>query len=550
MANKDAAQSTRIVCEGGLDSTENYLNLSLNKPGCATRLINYEVGLSGGYRRINGFQPYDSDFAEVGVGVAQGRVFGLIQFEDTVSGATMVIAARRDLGLDTYTLYLYEFGTGWAAITTGLTHNYIAGGAEVSKLRYDVGNDGSRNILAIVDGVNPALLFDGTTWGYVESTSTGASISDAGGAQALDAPTVVCFFQSTLFIGYDNINDARGIVAYSAPNDFSNFTSAAGAGQLIPGFELVQIKAFRESLYLFGNNAIKKAIADTTAGFVVRDVTSNIGCVSRDSVVEIGGDLIFLAPDGFRPIAGTSKIGDVQLETLSKPIHNMIKARISGNAGLATNSVAIRGKSQFRIFFGNDSTAVADSKGIIGALRTADQQNGWEFGELLGIRVSCITSRYVNGAEIILHGDYDGCVYQQEIGSSLNGEDMLSVYSTPYLDLGDTEIRKTIEKANIFLSGEGAIAVSLGAQYDWGKAEIPFPATYNIEIDAIQPVYDDASFTYGDTDVVYGGALTPIAVSNLEGSFFSVRLTFTSTGTDAPHSIYAVVLEYKVEGRR
>ena len=29
---------------------------------------------------------------------------------------------------------------------------------------------------------------------------------------------------------------------------------------------------------------------------------------------------MFLAPDGFRPVAGTSRIGDVELETISKPI--------------------------------------------------------------------------------------------------------------------------------------------------------------------------------------------------------------------------------------
>jgi hypothetical protein len=30
--------------------------------------------------------------------------------------------------------------------------------------------------------------------------------------------------------------------------------------------------------------------------------------------LEIGGDLMFLAPDGFRPVAGTSRIGDVRVD--------------------------------------------------------------------------------------------------------------------------------------------------------------------------------------------------------------------------------------------
>ena len=48
--------------------------------------------------------------------------------------------------------------------------------------------------------------------------------------------------------------------------------------------------------------------------FVIDQVTTNVGCIARDSVLEIGGDLMFLAPDGFRPVSGTSRIGDVELK--------------------------------------------------------------------------------------------------------------------------------------------------------------------------------------------------------------------------------------------
>jgi len=67
--------------------------------------------------------------------------------------------------------------------------------------------------------------------------------------------------------------------------------------------------------------------------------------MARDSVVEIGGDLVFLAPDGFRPVSGTNKIGDIQLEVLSKSIHEMIRTRISGDISEQVDTVVIRGKS-------------------------------------------------------------------------------------------------------------------------------------------------------------------------------------------------------------
>ena len=549
----DKKQSSRIICEGGLDSTQNYLNLSANKPGCATRLVNYEVGLSGGYRRIGGYAAYDTTYQEVGTGVAEGKILGIIQFENTVTGATEVIAARKDLGVDEYSLYKHDFGTGWGLIATGLTHYYVLGGATVDKLRWDVGNDGTRNYLAIVDGVNNAVLYDGNTWNFIDSADTGADFAHAGGSQAIDAPSIVSFFSGSLFLGGDVVNNTTGVLAYSSPNAFFDYVVANGAGQAIAGFPVVQIKPFRDNLYIFGYNAIKRAYADVTSGFLVKDVTTNIGCLSRDGVIEIGGDLLFVAPDGFRPISGTDKIGDVQLETVSKQIHNLVKQRITGNVGFEVNTVVIRGKSQFRMFFGGDNFAANDSKGIIGGLRTADQQSGWEFGELLGFRTSCVSSKYVNGEEIILHGDYDGKVYEQESGSSLNGSDMISIYSTPYLDFGDTEVRKVWEKCTVFVNGEGTLGVNLGIEFDWGDQYAIRPSAYNIyniSISGTTPVYDGSAYLYGDLDTVYGGILTPYNVTNVQGSFFSTRLTFTTSGTEASHSIFGIVVEYSVEGRR
>jgi hypothetical protein len=545
----DKAESIRVVCEGGLDSTQNYLELSAKKPGCATRLVNYEVGLNGGYRRINGYLDYDTEFTEVGVGVAEGKILGLVLFENTVSGSTELYTMRKDIApATTYTVYKYEFGTGWVAVVTGLTHNFSSGGAEVDKIRYDVGNDGVQNYLAFADGVNNATLFDGTTWVFIDSADTGADLAHAGGNQAIDAPTLVQFFGGSLFISYDTINNFTGLLAYSAPREFYKWTTAAGGGQVTAGMSIVDHKPFRSNFYIFGGNAIKKVTFDVTNGFLINDVTNNIGCVARDSVVEIGGDLVFLGPDGFRPVAGTDKIGDVQLESLSKPIHALIKSRLSGNAGLPVNTVVIRSKSQFRIFFGDDNTDASASKGIVAALRTADQETGWEFGELLGFRASCATSRYVNGEEVVVHGDYDGHVYREETGNSLNGQDMVSVYSTPYLDLGDTEIRKVFEKVNIFLQGEGDIGLNLNVNYDWGKLEIINPSNYVIELSGDHPMYDSGDLY--DGGAVYGGVLTPISNKNVEGSFFSTKLTFTASGTDASHTIQSLVLEFIPLGRR
>ena len=56
-------------------------------------------------------------------------------------------------------------------------------------------------------------------------------------------------------------------------------------------------------------------------------LTKNIGCVSGNSIQEIGGDLIFLAPDGLRTVAGTARIDDVELSSISRKNHKNKKCR-------------------------------------------------------------------------------------------------------------------------------------------------------------------------------------------------------------------------------
>ena len=97
-----------------------------------------------------------------------------------------------------------------------------------------------------------------------------------------------------------------------------------------------------------------------------------------------------MGPDGLRPISGTDRIGDVELETISKSIQSII-ADVCINQDLeGLNSVVIRQKSQFRIFF-----EASESTGIIGALKQSSAGIGFEFGQLLGITATCADSGYI-----------------------------------------------------------------------------------------------------------------------------------------------------------
>ena len=563
----DRIDSFKVICSGGLNSNENHLDLSDNKPGAATRLVNYEPSLFGGYRRVEGFELYDADYPEVddvnNAGSAEGKVLGLAIFKDDVSNLTKIIAARKDVGATTYSFYYYTPLIGWRPFTLdhSIVRNTTDGVRTVEKLRHVSFNFGTGNRICFVDGVNPAIVYDGQHWEELRSTGTGGNPADAGhttntggGDQCLDAPALVDVFANHLFLAGDETN--RATIAHSAPTNtaspygYYDFTNANAAGQLAAGFDVVQIKPFRDNLFVFGSNGIKKVAADVTSGFVTDQVTANVGCISRDSVLEIGGDLMFLAPDGFRPVAGTARIGDVELETVSKSIQGLLVNTIQNFNMDTINGVVIRSKSQIRYFVGDDTIDTPDSLGIIGGLSDSTGSISWEFGELLGIRASCATSDYIGTEEFVLHGDYDGKVYRQERNTTFNGADIVAVYATPYLDFGETEERKVLRKINTFIRAEGPLEMNLSVAFDWGDYNTARPSTYSQASEGGPTVFGGRNITYNGANVVYGGSSKPIMTSDIQGSGFSIKATYVTVGDFEPYSIQGIVFEYSTAGRR
>ena len=59
MANMEQLQTFDVICEGGLDSNQNFLSLSARSPGVAINLYNFDASLHGGQSRINGYRPLE-----------------------------------------------------------------------------------------------------------------------------------------------------------------------------------------------------------------------------------------------------------------------------------------------------------------------------------------------------------------------------------------------------------------------------------------------------------------------------------------------------------
>ena len=398
----------------------------------------------------------------------------------------------------------------------------------VSQVRFENFNWGAPKF-AMVDGINPAATYDGSN--YIQITDSNAPTD----------PTLIAAFNNHLFLAGDAA--APYHLHFSSPIAETDFSPANGAGVINVGFKIVQIKAFRDQLFIFGANNIKKLVGDNQANFVLQNVTSNLGCVAPDTVVEFNGELIFLAPDGLRPISGTDRIGDIELSTLSKPVQSIFED-FTANEDLTTmKTVVVKKKSQFRMFFQDQ-----DSLGIIGGIRRSGQGGaGFEFGQIVGIEINQLASGYIDEEEFVIHGDNAGFVYRQETGTNFNGNDIFSFFQTPFIYMEDPEVRKSIFNVNTYMRSEGVVSLILGLEYDYGDPNILLPNDYNFTTEGAAAYYDNAKY---DAAEIYDGNPSPIRSTNVSGSGKSVSVKYVTNGTDPSHTIQAFSITYGLGDRR
>lgn len=516
----DRISGFKVTSIGGMNTNRDVLSQGEQEPGSATQLINYEPSTSGGYRRLSGYAN------SYGTLAGTGSVLGVMIAED-INNA--IFACRKP---STGTSYFYRWNTGtsaWVAVTTPGTVTMVG----VKKVRF-IRYNWISSKLFLTDGINPAATYDGTT--YTQITH----------ANAPAAPKFASAFKNHIFLAGNAAEPFN--LYFSAPLSETDFSPANGAGVINVGFEIVQIKSFRDALYIFGKNAIKVLQGTNIADFIVNEVTTNLGCVASDSVVELGGNLLFLGPDGFRPVAGTNKIGDVELETISKQIQFTINSILKDIVAEdldpdLLSSVVIRKKSQFRLF-----SPTEGSFGLLGGLRQREGNISFEYSQLFGFSATCVSSGYVGVDEIIIHGDAAGKVHKQETGTSFNGDPILSVYQTPYYYFEDPTVRKNFYNITTFLRSEGTASISMGVSYDFDDSQNVFnPANYTLTTAGAAAYYNEAVY---DAAAIFDGNPSPVEKTNIAGSGFSIAFKYVTNDINASHTIQGLVLNYSMNDRR
>ena len=596
-----AEQGISINCEGGLDLVSST-SLLFRTPGVAQRLNNFESSIHGGYRRISGFSKFGSSQVSGG-----NQLEGIFRYaKGVVACASSNIFYSADgnswtqVNKDTY-----QTKTGTVAVTSGSAT--ITGSGTAFTTEFAIGDDiliNGEQFLVLSIATDTSMTADGNFASSASSQAikkNGATISQLNSASAVsrgsqslceftvyesnkqygklyiadgenkvaelvieitDAgvhtfsfkelnrsaptdPSLVTIFGERLIVAGQSSNPQQ--VAYSTRLTPENFTGAS-AGTVDVGDQIVGIKSFRNKLIVFCKNSIYQlSNLDSTA--VLSSVTKNIGCVSGKTIQEIGGDLIFLAPDGLRTIAGTARIDDIELGSISRKILPVFRDDVFPNLSTITfSSMVIREKSQYRLFYFKNGTADLQQKGILGTFKISSQGVPlYEWSQTTGIPARITHSGFdENDNEVHYHATTDGRVYNHDTGTSFDGSNIPCEYKTPDLDYGDSGVRKTLYYIKTSIRAEGSNDnLKVLCRYDFDDNNVPQPSELSIGSLASPAVFGTAVFA----SAVFGQTLFPQQKINLTGSGFTNNFRISSNGTGSSYTVSGFYVDYIPGGR-
>lgn len=515
-------QTFQVPAIGGLDLVSPPQVLA-QKPGAAVELENYESLIEGGYRRINGMTAY-GDIPDV---IRQKDIRGITYYKGVVvaigddilhspNGASWFIVNKKGVS-DTSSDAL-------ADISDKLPRE---GQEPVEFVITKVGND---DVLIITDDRSkPAqLLIKGDLYTYTEAP------------EDMKGYLHITKYQDHVVLGGGpEHTDTVAVSERFAPLDYTG----TGSWSVKVPDDIVGLHTFRDYLYIFCRRSIYRLInLESAQNAAVRPVTTKIGCVDGHTIQEVGGDILFLADDGLRYLGATERIDDVSIGLVSDPIRPLVNS-IDPNLG-PVSSVVIPSKAQYRLFFTDN---LGRKRGIIGTL-TAEGRFSWTTTSDMLVQAITITTE--GNVEQVYHIGSPTVgskrVYYHDRGYDFDGTPIRAQWRTPYFNMGDSAVRKSLHFLDAYLEAEDKAEVEINILFDHEDPTVLQPEPFYLE-----PVVEAAR--WGDVrwgGFEWGAVRYPINDLFLEGSGKWVQLIFKDKAIDnSSYIIRGYDLQFTPAGR-
>lgn len=347
------------------------------------------------------------------------------------------------------------------------------------------------------DGVNKGFEFDGTVYVPI---STGMTT---------DTPTHVRGHKNHLFFSFASSVQHSSI---GFPYQWSVVTGAAelGIGDTVTGFMPQSGSETNAALAIFSKNRIAVMYGTSSANWNIVEYLQETGAFAK--TIQHLGFTVMLDDRGLTSLRATQDYGNFSSKTLSRNIRSWLNDRITTSTGSCIN----RNKTQYRLFF-------ADNSGVYMTL---------EGNKVIGITpvlfkhsIECVhSSEKTDGTEVTYFGSDNGYVYQLDKGTSFDGDTLNYNFTTSISFFGSPRTRKRFRRAVYEIQGNGYAEFSHSYELSYNSSTITQQSAESVVTNLTEGRWDT-----GTWDVLFwdGVTLTP-SEALLSGTADNIAIKVTS----------------------
>ena len=322
------------------------------------------------------------------------------------------------------------------------------------------------------------------------------------------APTGVTTFDPSCVLGFygrlwaGGITEEPDVVYYSEILDAVKWGASGGYIDLksVWGHDtIVAIKAFAGKLAIFGQeNIVLYNNADDIDNLALDEVIRGIGCVSRDSIQEIGDDIFFLDKTGVRSLARTAQFDKLPLTEKSITIKDELIDHINNTTNVKS---AYAQNDGFYVlsFVDRNATYVFDIKYITD--KQVPRVTKWTFTNDRNPASITYTQSYgllvgqQSGRVATYEGYYD---IDYEGSSEYSYNPYVGSFSTVWLDLGQGVQSSILKRLIMVVSGGQGTDVGLRMYADFDiKPKLSYTFKLNPPLSGSPSYWGNATSLYG-----------------------------------------------------
>lgn len=369
-----------------------------------------------------------------------------------------------------------------------------------------------------VDGVNLAFEFSGGSFVPIRTGIT---------PESNDHPEHITVHANYLFVSQDTSVMHPSIVS---PYAFTGFSGGEyNVGDKVTGFLPMAGGNQGAVMAIFTKSSVKLLYGSGFSNFRINNSVIDIGYAAY-TIQPISGTAFGLTARGLQTLNATEVYGDFQFASISSQIQPLINLY----RGREECSVVLKNKNQYRVYYG-DANGHCLAVGL-----TGDNITG-----IMPLRydrpVRCIWTDTFDGVERTFFGSDDGFVYEDNKGTSFDGEPIEAWLRLAFNHSKSPAQRKRYRRAIMEATVDSFCSVNMSYDLGYGSPQVAPPALMDqTPLVGAQGGYWDA-FTW---DRFVWDSQTVIAPSvTLDGTEKNISMVFYSNrAQDDPHTLQGVTM--------